>query len=424
MERQGTISTKIRTETEEARSIQEHEAKGISQSFPKNTMPLLNIEPKRPGNPRGTPHTLVRDPQQRKQIHTQKQTKVLQWLKAETYSSPQILGLILGVTSRQAIHKTLTAMQEQGLIRAGQVQVVGGHQTLWGITEHGQAMACDPSKGEIPSGKVFEAGRISALRLKHILTLQKMKWQAIQAGWIGWKNCDRGVKPQKGGEKFKHRPDAVTIDPAGRVVAIELELTFKTVKRYEQEVIPSHARQICFGHQYHHVLWVCPTLEDVKRMTTLIIEATKRLRGSESRAMKQLDAYKQAAGGATIFRLGSADDWTRHWQGQAEDRSKNLRAFLWTRFQDATEEHRDLDTQAQEEREWMAVSDHALIQQTLRDYQQAVSAQRKAEEAKLQEQTRRAEEANRRYAQQLAAQQEAQRRDNSLIGKVGKLFNK
>jgi membrane protein involved in colicin uptake len=40
-----------------------------------------------------------------------------------------------------------------------------------------------------------------------------------------------------------------------------------------------------------------------------------------------------------------------------------------------------------------------------------------------QEQQRRAEEANRRYAADLAARAEAKRRANSLIGKVGKLFN-
>ncbi|HEV3039134.1 MAG TPA: hypothetical protein VHA33_15255 [Candidatus Angelobacter sp.] len=44
-------------------------------------MSLLIVEPKRPGNPGGTPQTLIRDPQLRLQIHTQKQAKVLQWLK-------------------------------------------------------------------------------------------------------------------------------------------------------------------------------------------------------------------------------------------------------------------------------------------------------------------------------------------------------
>jgi hypothetical protein len=197
----------------------------------KFTMPLLTLESKRPGNPSGTPQTLIHDPQLRLQIHVQKQTKVLQWLKTEIYSSPEVLTLVLGLSHRQSLHRVLMAMQEQGVIRPAKVPIVGGYQVLWGITEHGQAMAYEPSKNEIPSSKVFEPGRISALRLKHILGLQKMKWQAVQAGWSGWKNCDRGVKPQRKTEKLRHRPDVLVIHPAGRVVAVELELTFKTVKR-------------------------------------------------------------------------------------------------------------------------------------------------------------------------------------------------
>ncbi|HEY6252369.1 MAG TPA: hypothetical protein VI685_20635 [Candidatus Angelobacter sp.] len=132
---------------------------------------------------------------------------------------------------------------------------MGGHQTLWGITEHGQALACDPD--EEPCAKVFEAGRISALRLRHILELQKLKWQAMQAGWTGWKNCDRGVKPKKR-KDFKHRPDVLVIDPAGKVIAIELELTFKAIKRYAEEVIPAHARQIYVEENYQQVLGCVP----------------------------------------------------------------------------------------------------------------------------------------------------------------------
>lgn len=385
-------------------------------------MSLLEADAKRPGNAGGTPETLIRDPQRREQIHAQKQTKVLDWLKAEIYSSPDILALVLGVSSRQAVHKTLTGMQAQGLIRSARVEVVGGHQTLWGITEHGQAKACDLSKSELPLGKPFEPGRISALRLRHILTLQKMKWQAGHAGWSGWKNCDRGVKPQKRNEKFKHRPDVMTIDPAGRVVAIELELTFKTIKRYEQEVLPSHVRQICLYHQYQHVLWVCPTAEDAKRMKGLLIEATKRLRGSASLVANQLDTYKQEAGGAPIFRVGSAEDWSKQWEGRGEDRSKNLQAFLWTQFREATEAQEDLERQARQQREWMPAGDHGLIGQTLSQYGQALQVAEAKRIAQQQEQARQTEEANRRYAEQLAAQQEAQRRANTLIGKVEKLF--
>ncbi len=102
----------------------------------------------------------------------------------------------------------------------------------------------------------------------------------------------------------------LVIDPAGRVVAVELELTFKTVKRYAEEVIQSHARQIYVEQKYQHVLWVCPTAEDMQRMKSLIRQATEFLRARQSAAMKQLDAYKEQSGVTNVFRLGTFDNWT------------------------------------------------------------------------------------------------------------------
>ena len=389
-------------------------------------MSSLTAEPKRPGNPHGTPQTLIRDPHLRLQIHAQKQTKILHWLKTEIYSSSEILALMLGLNHRQSLHKLLMTMQEQGLIRYAKVPVVGGYQNLWGITEHGQALAYDPSKNATPSAKVFEPGRISALRLKHILGLQKMKWQAQQADWTGWKNCDRGVRPQGKSEKLRHRPDVLVIDPAGLVIAVELELTFKTVKRYAEEVIQSHARQIYVEKNYQHILWVCPTAEDVRRMKNLLNQATELLTRKDSAAMKQLEAYKQQFGVKNVFRVGTADNWTQQWLGSKEQRTGNLRNFLWSHFQQAIESHRDLDGQAQEEKTWMSASDHPLILQTLADYKYALRKHQQEQETRKQQeqlaQRQRDEEASRRYAAELAARDEAQRRANSLVGKVSKLF--
>src|SRR5579872_5365704 len=390
-------------------------------------MPLLEITPKPIGNPGGTPQTLIRDPKLRLQIHAQKQSRILQWLKTETYSSPDVLALVLGL-ARQSLHKTLTAMRDQNLIRHAKVPVVGGHQSLWGITEHGLALAWDLSGNQTPAGKVFEPGRISALRLKHILELQKMKWQALQAGWSGWKNCDRGVKPQPTSGKFKHRPDALAIDPAGLVIAVELELTFKTVQRYAQEVLPSHIRQMYVERTYQQVLWVCPTAEVGQRMRNLLGQALEWLRAKKHSAAEQLSAYQQQCGDAKIFRMGSFEDWTRQWQGSQEERAGNLRSFLWSHFQEAIKSGKSLDRQVQEEQAWMPASDHPLIRTVRDEFEHALMKLRQQEQARQQreqeERQRKQREEERRYAQELAAQEEAQRRANSLAGKVGKLFGK
>src|SRR5437016_12535271 len=97
-----------------------------------SSMPLLDVEPKPISNPGGTPRTLIHDPKVRQKVHLEKQAKVLQWLKTEIYSSGSLLGQVMGVHSRQAIHKALSRMQDDGLIRAGLVRTIKGRQALWG----------------------------------------------------------------------------------------------------------------------------------------------------------------------------------------------------------------------------------------------------------------------------------------------------
>ena len=144
--------------------------------------------------------------------------------------------------------------------------------------------------------------------------------------------------------------------------------------------------------------------------------------------MKQLEAYKQQSGVKNVFRVGTADNWTQQWQGSKEQRDGNLRNFLWSHFQRAHESRKDLDSQAQDEQAWMAITDHPLILQILTDYKHALWKHQQEQEARRlqeqQEQKRSEEEAQRRYAAELAAREEAQRRANSLAGKVGKLFGK
>ena len=57
-------------------------------------------------------------------------------------------------------------------------------------------------------------------------------------------------------------------------------------------MIQSNARQIHVEKNYQHVLWVCPTAEDVQRMKNLLGQETELLRRKDSAAMKQLEAYK------------------------------------------------------------------------------------------------------------------------------------
>jgi hypothetical protein len=38
-----------------------------------------------------------------------------------------------------------------------------------------------------------------------------------------------------------------------------------------------------------------------------------------------------------VFQLGTIDNQTQQWQGSKEERAGNLRNFLWSHFQEATQ---------------------------------------------------------------------------------------
>lgn len=260
-------------------------------------------------NPGGTPQTLIHDPKVRENIHLEKQAKVLQWLKTEIYSSGALLGQVMGVQSRQAIHKALSRMQEDGLIRAGLVRTIAGRQALWGITEHGQAMAFDPAQEKAPSAKVFQLGAISVLRLQHTLTLQAMKLDAMAKGWTAWRNCDREVRLKSRNNRLQHRADVIAIHPAGRIIAVELELTFKSVKRYAEDILPDHVRNIYVEDQYQHVLWVCPNQQDESRMRKLLDRALEQMKKKDTQAASRYDAYREQSGVKNVFFVSNLEQW-------------------------------------------------------------------------------------------------------------------
>src|SRR5579872_1850919 len=85
----------------------------------------------------------------------------------------------------------------------------------------------------------------------------------------------------------------------------------ETVKRCAVEVILNHARQIggAINTNTYCGWGRPPTMQ--KRIKSLIVEATDRLRKHNDWVLQQFDAAKQTTGGKPIFWIGSAEDWTR-----------------------------------------------------------------------------------------------------------------
>jgi hypothetical protein len=200
---------------------------------------------------------------------------VLSFLRTELFSTPQILGALVGFESRQAIHKLLKKLESTEEIRRHVVETLGGGLTIWGITAHGQACAFDPDIEKVVSA-TFEPSRFSESTLRHSLDVQLLRVAAQKAGWNNWQNGDRMGVAAKDGK----RPDALAVSPAGKRVAVEVERTMKTTKRYE--IILVQYLKLLKSGEIDLVVWASPTDDFSKRLRAIITSIqTVRVEGKK-----------------------------------------------------------------------------------------------------------------------------------------------
>lgn len=192
-----------------------------------------------------------------------KRARLLRFLREEIWSTPDILGQVLNLNSRQGVWKALRKFQDEGVIRSHEFSVLGGLIRIWGITAHGQALAFDPNS-EAPNRYYFEPSKVSEFTLRHSLDIQRLRIAAESLGWMNWRNGQTLGAIGKG----MNRPDAIANDPAGLKVAIECERTIKTVKRY-QAILSSYLQVIKRG-EFHRVIWVCPTADFAVRLRSIV----------------------------------------------------------------------------------------------------------------------------------------------------------
>lgn len=181
---------------------------------------------------RGHMATLLRDARERTARKHEKRERIIAFLRTNVFSTASVLGDVAEVRSRQAIHSTLRALNKEGLIRSAEVASDQGRRVLvWGITPHGAAMAARP--GESIQTPTFEPSKVNVTTLDHTLDVQRIQLCATRAGW-SWK--------QGFGEFARSSAkyaDAVTTRSDGVKIAIEVERTVKTVKRYA-EILVAH----------------------------------------------------------------------------------------------------------------------------------------------------------------------------------------
>ncbi|MGP9648819.1 MobC family replication-relaxation protein [Halomonas sp. AOP42-C2-23] len=196
--------------------------------------------------------SLISDPAARKRAAEEKRARLLAFLRDETWSTAPILQQVAGLQSRQAISTTLRQLERDQLVRRKPLTIAGLNNVVaWGITPHGLAMSWDDAD-DMEQRPVFEPSRLTLTRVPHQIDLQTARLAAEAAGWTDWQRGERQGKSEKG----RITPDAVATRPDGVRVAIEIERTIKTQKRYQQ-IIAGHLNAIQSG-DWKGVYYVCP----------------------------------------------------------------------------------------------------------------------------------------------------------------------
>lgn len=201
------------------------------------------------------------DRQSQRVLIEAKRAKVLSWLKAEMFSSAPILGEMLGF-GRAGTHKTLKDMERDDLLTQVEVEAGAGTMKIWGLTPHGSAMATDPDD-EDPDWSYFEPGRVSPLSIGHALAVQRIRLALTAQGWTDWRS-DRQCHKLA----LAKIPDALARDPDGLLVAVEVERTLKTAKRYQ--AIMAEYLQISSAGTIDRIQYICPKPGMASRLQRLL----------------------------------------------------------------------------------------------------------------------------------------------------------
>lgn len=208
--------------------------------------------------------SLLPYPQRQARI-AERRHQVLRFLRTEIWSTQEVLGQVMGIGSRQMQHKALTALEREDVIQRMPIEVFGKKvMTAWGITAHGQVMAVDVADSEEqPVSAYFEPSRFSPLTAQHHVDIQRLRLRADGAEWRRWMPGSM----LGSASRDRKRPDALVESPKGVRVALELERTAKTRKRYVE--IMSSALQGIKRSEFDIVHYVCPTAGLAARLERL-----------------------------------------------------------------------------------------------------------------------------------------------------------
>lgn len=197
---------------------------------------------------------------ERQERRAGKRQAVLNFMLTETWTGFEVIQRLLGLSAPAAL-RTLSAMERDGLLRRHLVPEL--RLSLWGITHEG-AITAAYELVEAPRWQVFEPSKVKPLAVAHRLATHEARLRAGEAGWSSW------VPGHHLPTRQNIQPDATVTDGAGRRIAVEIERTVKTRRRYES-IFSGYLRLVKDG-QVDLVHYVCPRPEMAPRLARMFSE--------------------------------------------------------------------------------------------------------------------------------------------------------
>lgn len=204
---------------------------------------------------------LIHSFKERQDRSTNSRLLVLKFLRDETWSNLSNLQSVVAM-SESATFKILQKLERDRMLVRHKISEL--RLTLWGISAQGLAFAWEDDES-MEVRPYFEPSKISVATTHHYLDVQRARLASQRLCWSNW------IPGHQLPLKIKKRPDAVVTNLHGHVVAIEVERSIKTLKRYES-IFAIYLQMIKKG-DYQLVHYVCPDPDfapRLKRMFQLI----------------------------------------------------------------------------------------------------------------------------------------------------------
>ena len=197
-------------------------------------------------------------PAQRLARKAEKEQSLLSFLVSELWTDNDNAALLWRLSTDTSA-TTLRAMCRDRLIVRDDI-ATGPRAVypIFGITPDGIA-ACSGAPVDTAE---YQVGRLQATHLPHALAVQRLRIAAEASGWSTWR-AGRLLY----GTRLPVVPDALAVDPLGKITAIEMERNVKSLKR-RREVISGHVLAMAAG-KWHRVLYVCDARADAERLRAL-----------------------------------------------------------------------------------------------------------------------------------------------------------